>query len=170
MVFAYFKPTNIKKPTTHEQLTDLSGCRVGTTIGSNTIPSLQDAGIDVSETSIESQIKMLKGNRIDFAAVGFLTGLDSIAKLYPGHADDFAFIRKPTMELPTSIYFNKRFPKSDDYAEQFRTELTAIIKIGSLCIRAETQGWRPSACRWRCTGCRSLRSRPHPGQRRCHPF
>jgi len=130
MVFAYYKPTHGKKPTTYEQLTELSGLRVGTILGSNTIPLLQDAGINVSETSIESQIKMLKANRIDFAAIGFLTGLDLITKLFPGHEDEFAFIRKPIMELPTSIYFNKRFPKSDEYAEQFRTGLNAIIKNG----------------------------------------
>ena len=34
------------------------------------------------------------------------------------------------MELPTSIYFNKRFPKSDEYAEKFRTGLNVIIKNG----------------------------------------
>jgi polar amino acid transport system substrate-binding protein len=130
MVFAYYKPTHGKKPTTYEQLTELSGLRVGTIRGSNTIPLLQDAGIDVSETSIESQIKMLKANRIDFAAVGYLTGLGLITKLFPGHEDEFAFIKKPIMELPTSIYFNKRFPKSDEYAEQFRTGLNAIIKNG----------------------------------------
>ena len=130
MVFAYYKPTHGKKPTTYEQLTELSGYRVATILGSNTIPLLQDAGIDVSETSIESQIKMLKANRIDFMAVGLLTGLDLITKLFPGHENEFAFIRKPIMELPTSIYFNKRFPKSDEYAAQFRTGLNAIIKNG----------------------------------------
>ena len=130
MVFAYYKPTHGKKPTTYGQLTELSGFRVGTIRGSNTIPLLQDAGIDVSEASIESQIKMLKANRIDFAVIGFLTGLDLITKLFPGDVDAFAFIRKPIMELPTSIYFNKRFPKSDEYAEQFRTGLTAIVKNG----------------------------------------
>jgi polar amino acid transport system substrate-binding protein len=130
MVFAYYKPTHGKKPTTYEQLTELSGSRVGTILGSNTIPLLQDAGIEVVETSIESQIKLLKANRIDFAAVGFLTGLDLITKLFPGHEDEFAFIRKPIMELPTSIYFNNRFPKSDEYAERFRIGLNAIIKNG----------------------------------------
>lgn len=130
MVLAYYKPTHDKKPTSYEQLTELRGFRVGTILGSNTIPLLQDAGIDVSETSIESQIKMLKANHIDFMAVGLLTGLDLITTLFPGHGDEFVFIRKPIMELPTSIYFNKRFPKSDEYAERFRTGLNAIIKNG----------------------------------------
>ena len=73
---------------------------------------------------------MLKANRIDFAAVGLLTGMDLIKKLFPGQENDFAFIRKPILELPTSIYFNKRFPWSDEYAEQFRKGLDIITKNG----------------------------------------
>ena len=130
MVFMYYKPTHGNKPTTYGQLTELSGFRVGTILGSNTIPLLQGAGINVSEATVESQIKMLKANHIDFAAIGFLTGLDLTAKLFPGREDEFAFIRKPIMELPTSIYFNKRYPQSDEYAAQFRTGLNAITKNG----------------------------------------
>ena len=91
----------------------------------------------VAEVQIESQMKLLKAGRIDFAAVGLLTGLDLIAKLFPGQEDEFAFIRKPIMELPTSIYFNKRFPKSDAYAERFRTGLKAIIANGQYLLILE---------------------------------
>ena len=45
MVFVYYKPTHGKKPTTYGKLTELSGFRVGTIRGSNTIPLLQEAGI-----------------------------------------------------------------------------------------------------------------------------
>ena len=130
MVFVYYKPTHGEKPITYEKLSDFSGLRVGTILGSNTIPLLKAAGIDVVEALLESQLKLLKANRIDFAAIGLLTGLDLITKLFPGHEDEFAFIKKPIMELPTSIYFNKRFPKSDEYAKQFRIGLNAIIENG----------------------------------------
>ena len=98
MMFAYYKPTHGSKPTTYEKLSDFKGLRVGTILGSNTIPLLKAAGIDVVETRLESQMKLLKANRIDFAAVGLLTGLDLITKLFPGHEDEFAFIKKPIME------------------------------------------------------------------------
>lgn len=130
MVLMYYKPTHDKKPTTYKQLTELKGLRVGTILGSNTIPLLQDAGVDITETRLESQLKLLVANRIDFAAVGLLTGMDLIAKLFPGNQDAFAFIRKPIMELPTSIYFNKGFPKSDMYAQRFREGLNVIIENG----------------------------------------
>lgn len=130
MVFAYYKPTHGKKPTTYNRLNELSGFTVGTIMGSNTIPMLKSAGINVEETLIESQMKLLKANRIDFAVIGLLTGLDSIAKFFPEHKDDFAFMKKPVMELPTSIYFNKRFPQSNEYVELFQTGLSAIIKNG----------------------------------------
>ena len=130
MVFAYYKPAHGRKPTTYERLSELNGFRVGTILGSNTTPLLQDAGINVIETHLNSQIKLLQANRIDFAAVGLLTGLDLIKTFFPDRLDAFAFISKPIMELPTSIYFNKRFPNSGSYSEQFRTGLNAIIDDG----------------------------------------
>lgn len=130
MVLTYYKPTHGNKPTTFEDLSELSGFRVGTILGSNTIPLLQKAGIKISEASIESQIRMLKAGRIDFAAVGILTGSNLIAHLYPDHKKDFAIIRKPIMDLPTSIYFNKNHPKGDEYADKFRTGLKAILENG----------------------------------------
>jgi len=130
MVFAYHKPTHGKKPADYKQLNELSGFKVGTILGSNTIPMLKAAGIDVQETLLESQMKLVKANRIDFAVIGLLTGLDSIAKDFPEHKDDFAFMKKPVMELPTSIYFNKLFPKSNEYVELFKEGLNAIIKNG----------------------------------------
>ena len=130
MVFAYYKPTHGKRPTSYQQLTDLQGFMVGTIMGSNTIPLLKNAGIQVSETYVESQMKLLKANRIDYAVIGLLTGLELVAKYFPGEEDDFAFIRKPVMELPTSIYFNTLFPRSDEYLERFRTGLKAIIENG----------------------------------------
>ena len=137
MVLMYYKPIHGTKPTTYNELTELRGLNVGTILGSNTIPLLQDAGMKVAEVQIESQMKLLKAGRIDFAAVGLLTGLNLIAKLFPGQEDEFAFIRKPIMELPTSIYFNKRFPKSDAYAERFRTGLKAIIANGQYLLILE---------------------------------
>lgn len=130
MVFAYYKPTHGKKPVTYERLADLKGFTVGTILGSNTIPLLQDAGMVVKETLLKSQIKLLKANRIDYAVVGFLTGLDLVKTIFPGQEIDFAFIRKPVMELPTSIYFNKRFPRSSEYLAKFKRGLNAIIESG----------------------------------------
>lgn len=130
MVLLYYKPTHGAKPTAYNALSELRGMKVGTILGSNTTPLLQEAGIEVSEIRIESQIKLLRADRIDFAAVGLLTGLDLITRLFPGQEAEFAFIRKPVMELPTSIYFNKRFPKSDEYAERFRAGLKAIVENG----------------------------------------
>lgn len=101
MVFAYYKPNHGSKPTVYQQLSELHALRVGTILGSNTIPLLRQAGIDIVETRLESQIKLLMANRIDFAVVGLLTGLDMITRLFPGRKHEFAFIRKPIMELPT---------------------------------------------------------------------
>lgn len=130
MVFYYHEPTHGRKPTTYENFSDLNGFRVGVIRGSNTIKLLDGKGIEIVQTGVDAQMKMLRDNRIDFSAIGLLTGMELIQTLFPGNADDFAFIRKPIMQLPASIYFNKQFPGGEVYPEKFKKGLDALIEKG----------------------------------------
>ena len=130
MAFLYHLPTHGNKPTAYEKLSELSGYRVGVIRGSNTISVLKENGIDVIETSIQSQMKMLKGGRIDYCAISFLTGRELLKTLFPKNTNDFAFMEKPIMELPSSIYFNKGFPESEQYAINFEKGFNTIVNNG----------------------------------------
>ena len=130
MAFSYHLPTLENKPTTYVNLSELSGYRVGVIRGSTTISVLKEDGIDVIETSIQSQMRMLKGGRIDYCAINFLTGKELLATLFPKNTNDFAFMEKPIMELPSSIYFNKGYPESEQYAENFEKGFRTIEKNG----------------------------------------
>ena len=130
MVLLYYRPTHGDKPTTYDNLSALQGYRVGVINGSNTIPILKNNGMAVIETNITSQMKMLKASRLDYCAIGFLTGMELIKTLFPADTDDFVFMKKPIMELPVSIYFNKGFPGSAEYADAFRKGIQSLVANG----------------------------------------
>ena len=106
MVLIYH--TSKHKSVEYNNLKELAGYDVVVIRGSNTTKILKDAGLNVTEVSIESQIKMLKQKRIDLAAVGLLMGNDMIKNLFPDDIENFKIVEKPIMALPTTLSFNNK--------------------------------------------------------------
>lgn len=131
MVFFYYTPHHGDKPISYNELAELKSYHVGVIRGSNTTVLLTGAGILIQESAVDSQIKKLKAGRIDYAAMGILTGMEMIQRLYPAETDHFSYMAKPIMELPTTICFNKKVPGSVIYREKFEKGFNTMIANGS---------------------------------------
>lgn len=129
MTFYYYAP-RYKQEIRFENLDDLKPYIVGTIRGSNAIKILKNAGIMIDESSKESQIKKLHKGRVDLAIMGLLTGKVLINEFYPNEVDNFKTLKKPLMELPLSICFNRRFPRAEEFSQKFIQGLDKIRENG----------------------------------------
>lgn len=130
MVFFYYKPNHKNLPTEYDTLSSLSPYTAGVIHGSNTIPLLKGAGMKIEESKFKQQILKLKAGRIHYAVVGLLAGNEMIKQLFPKETDNFAYMSKPVMELPLTVYFNKDAANAELYAKKFNRGLRKIIRNG----------------------------------------
>jgi len=129
MVFYYHKPGWPQTPV-YEKLEDLGKRSVGVVYGSNTTRFLTAAGLQVEESTIESQFRKLRLGRVDLAGVGLLTGKMTLEKLFPDETEKFDVVTKPFLELPTSIFFNRPHPQSHVFSEKFVKGFEKIRQSG----------------------------------------
>ena len=120
-----------KKPTPKfNAIEDLAGSSVIAIRGSNYTTSLLAAGAAVQEAPIESQLRMLKFGRADFALMGDLVARQIIQKFSPADSENFILLPKQVDTLNLIFACNRNHPEGQALFDRFKIGFQNLYKSG----------------------------------------
>ncbi|MBN2429223.1 MAG: transporter substrate-binding domain-containing protein [Deltaproteobacteria bacterium] len=125
----FFKRERFPDGLSYEKLSDLKKYKIGSLIGSSTLPLFEKAGINAELVAeLEQNFKKLNLGRIDLTVAIDLTGWNIIKDLFPDSANNFSTVKKPLIQLKTGLIFHK---EQHDSLQTFKKGLDIILKNGT---------------------------------------
>jgi len=125
--YIYYKPNHPKGMAWQGDLKKLKGLRFGTVKG-DTTKTYKQAGISVKLARIDTLVKKLVTNDIDFIRLPDLSADWYISQQFPEQKDSFRKMEVSAGKMPLAILFNKNHAKGKETAEKFKKGLAALVK------------------------------------------